>query len=280
MESVKCFTPEVYGKLLEAVERLPKEAIERAPKEITRKGYDTTGYQYQFLVNVLNEVVGCAFWEHSYNILKELEGQWTNGKKYWEITVDFKLVILGTTKSCVGGHKSEMHSDALKGAITNAFKKTAAWFGIGGKAYEGTIDDDYRQPSYDDGNVGSDVIQLKKASTTSVLRQSTKTEEVKTTPKTTDSIMITELLKLSSEQTIASVKGILDHKTEQEVSGGKKIIYHYYLTDMNSEKIMADVKCWNKTTIKDGSLVELKDVAVTEYKGTKGYLAKSIVEVL
>ncbi len=144
-----------YQELLKAVDSLPKEAIEKAKKEITRKGYDTTGYQYQFLVNVLNEVIGIGDWGFDYKILKEIEGKWGNGKGFWEITTEITAWIkVGTTDkkkvsfSCVGGHKSEMHADALKGAITNGFKKTVAFFGIGKKAYEGTIDDDYRPVPY------------------------------------------------------------------------------------------------------------------------------------
>jgi len=138
----------LYQKLIKAVEELPKEAVETAKKEITRKGYDTTGYQYQFLVNILNEVVGIGNWGFDYQIIKEQTGAWSNGKGYWEITTDVKVWIMEGEKKiefkCAGGHKSEMHADAVKGAITNGFKKTIAFFGIGKKAYEGTIDDDYR----------------------------------------------------------------------------------------------------------------------------------------
>jgi len=37
-----------------------------------------------------------------------------------------------------------MHSDAMKGAVTNGFKKALSFFGVGKAAYEGTIDEDYR----------------------------------------------------------------------------------------------------------------------------------------
>ena len=135
----------IYQKLLKAVDSLPKEAIEKASKEITRKGYDTTGYQYQFLVNVLNEVLGIGQWDFTYTILRETEGKWSNGRSFWDITVDVKVTFKNIGSfNCVGGHKSELHADALKGAITNGFKKTVAFFGVGKKAYEGTIDEDYR----------------------------------------------------------------------------------------------------------------------------------------
>jgi len=133
----------IYQELIKAVENLPKEAIEKAKKEITRKGYDTTGYQYQFLVNVLNETIGMDNWDYDYELKKEIEGKWANGKSFWEITVEMKIEIYGKKRKCVGGHKAEMYSDAYKGAITNSFKKTLGFFGVGKKAYEGTIDEDY-----------------------------------------------------------------------------------------------------------------------------------------
>jgi len=142
--SKKEFTKEVYQKLMKAVDALPKEAIETAKKQVTRKGYDTTGYQYQFLINVLNEVVSPACWSFRYETIKELQGTWSTGKVFWEITVQMTIEVLGSERTCVGGHKSEMHADAMKGAITNSFKKTVSLFGVGKKAYEGTIDDDYR----------------------------------------------------------------------------------------------------------------------------------------
>lgn len=138
-----------YQRLLEAVDKLPKEAVESAPKEKTRKGYDTTGYQYQYLVNVMNEVFGLEGWGFDYKVLKEIEGTYArSGGNYWEITVDISLWTLADGKTakrtCVGGHRSEMHPDALKGAITNGLKKTLALLGVGKKAYEGTLDEDYR----------------------------------------------------------------------------------------------------------------------------------------
>ena len=142
-----------YNELVKGVDSLPKEAIERAKKEVTRKGYDTTGYQYQFLVNVINEVIGLGNWGFTYDIIKEIEGKWNNGKSFWELTTKVTVWMNAETKaefSCVGGHKSEMYADALKGAITNGFKKTVAFFGVGKKAYEGTVDDDYRPQPVED----------------------------------------------------------------------------------------------------------------------------------
>lgn len=146
MQTEKKFDDALYQKLLSAVDSLPINAIERASKAITRKGYDTTGYQYQFLVNVLNEVVGVANWMFDYSIVKETEGKFQNGMAYFDITIELILSICGVERKCVGGHRSGAHADAVKGAITNAFKKTVALFGVGKRAYEGTIDEDYRAP--------------------------------------------------------------------------------------------------------------------------------------
>lgn len=130
--------------------KLPDEAIERAPKEKTRKGYDTTGFQYQYIVDRLNEVLGIDGWTFTYVIVKEDKGEWGNGKSYWDITVDCTITIetdgLKAVRQCPGGHKADSHSDALKGAVTNSFKKTAALFGVGAEAYRGSIDDDYLPP--------------------------------------------------------------------------------------------------------------------------------------
>ncbi len=137
------FNEEIYKKLVEAVEKLPENAVERTKKETTRKGYDTTGYQYQYLVNVLNEIIGVNGWSFTYTIAKEDEGTRQSGQKYWEVTIDMEVTILDAKRMCAGGHISSTYADAKKGAITNALKKTLALFGIGKKAYEGTIDEDY-----------------------------------------------------------------------------------------------------------------------------------------
>src|SRR3990167_4684723 len=137
---------EIYKKLSAP---LPKEAIERASKEITRKGYDTTGFQYQYIVDRFNEVIG-EKWNFTYKILKEIEGKFASGQTYYDITCDvgIELKEIGV-KNCVGGHRAGSYADALKGAITNGFKKTAAFWGVGADAYRGTIDEDYRPVAQD-----------------------------------------------------------------------------------------------------------------------------------
>lgn len=128
---------------------LPEEAVDRTKGVETKKGYDTTGYRYQYAVNRLNEVMGPENWRYEWEILREACGEFQSGRPRWEITVKTSISLLvgdhwTDAKSCVGGHVSTTHEDALKGAITNSFKKTAAFFGVGKQAYEGSIDEDMK----------------------------------------------------------------------------------------------------------------------------------------
>ena len=122
---------------------LPVEGIQRTRKEDTKKGYNTTGYGYQFCVDRFNEVCG-EEWGYNYKILKEIEGQFRSGSGYFEIVIELEIWVKDreNIRKCVGGHLSASYADALKGAITNAFKKTASFWGVGREAYAGTIDED------------------------------------------------------------------------------------------------------------------------------------------
>ena len=142
------YTVEVYDKiqqylnrLIEEDEKKPKEqrrVLERTEAAKTKKGYDTSGIKYQFLVNALNEVVGPSGWGYDFIILSEGLNQ--NG--WHEIVVRVDLNILGTKRSHVGGHVGKMKGDAIKGAITGGLKKALGMAGVGKEVYEGTLDDD------------------------------------------------------------------------------------------------------------------------------------------
>lgn len=140
----------IYGLL---AARLPEEAVQRTEKSKTKKGYDTTGHNYQFVVDRFNEVVGFEEWSYDYLIIKTQEGKFSGGQPRFEITVQvsIRLRINGEwlqARSCVGSHVSMSYGDALKGAITNGFKKTAAFWGVGREAYAGTIDDDSKDQEH------------------------------------------------------------------------------------------------------------------------------------
>ncbi len=69
----------------------PEEAIERTKGAITRKGYDTTGIKYQYIVNRLNEVLGVG----GFRVDREFsirEKQSRNGNTLYEVTCDIIIV--------------------------------------------------------------------------------------------------------------------------------------------------------------------------------------------
>lgn len=130
---------EVIKKLSE---KLSSDAIQRTKGTETKKGYDTTGYGYQSAVDKLNEILGTE-WDFDWHIIHESQGTYKSGAPYHDITVEVSISILKQkSRSCVGGHTAMNYADALKGAITNGFKKTAAFWGVGRDAFAGTIDDD------------------------------------------------------------------------------------------------------------------------------------------
>jgi len=150
----KLLTMEELTKLYPKLSaQLGKEAIQATSKEKTKKGYDTTGYGYQFIVNRLNEVLGPSHWRQIPEILKETQ----KGEKLFEVTmrviVQIGNWINGTfipiaEQVAFGGHASMTLSDAYKGAHTNTLKKALGMFGVGKEAYEGTLDDDNRTPDF------------------------------------------------------------------------------------------------------------------------------------
>lgn len=140
---------EIYEKLSAP---MPEEAVERSKGAETGKGYNTTGYGYQYCVNRFNDVLGLLGWSFTYEEVDRLDGTDKSGRPRISVTIDCTIEIAeGIKKTCSGGHISNNYADARKGAITNAFKKTAALFGVGKAAYEGTIDDD-NQPIKDGGS--------------------------------------------------------------------------------------------------------------------------------
>jgi hypothetical protein len=131
---------EIFEKLYKDIDA---DGIQRTKGSETRKGYDTTGYGYQWCVDRFNEVCGEA-WGFEYKILKEITGAFKSGQPFYDITAEVSIWIDAkiAPRKCIGGHISASYADALKGAITNGFKKTAAFWGVGAAAYRGELDDD------------------------------------------------------------------------------------------------------------------------------------------
>ena len=122
---------------------LPSEGIQRTRDKQTYKGYDTDGYISQFCTNRFNEVLGTE-WGVVWEILNQEKGSTSKGKPCWEITVKVGIWVLRRedVRWHAGGHVSKTHFDALKGGVTNGFKKAAALWGVGRHAFEGALDDD------------------------------------------------------------------------------------------------------------------------------------------
>ena len=127
-----------------------EHCIQRTEGKQTGRGYDTTGIGYQHIANRLNEVLGVGGWRaHRTVAVKEITR--SNGRPAWESICDITLelgewvdgsFIVFAESLADGGHVASGEADARKGAYTNAFKKAAAFFGVGRQAYEGSLDDD------------------------------------------------------------------------------------------------------------------------------------------
>lgn len=144
--------PSIYAKLSSD---LPREAVEHVSSAKSRKGYDTTGYGYQYCVNRLNEVL-FGHWRTKHRIVAEEANQSSKGKTIYSKVIHMVIQIgnwvheNGESKFEVlaevegyGGHESLELASAYKGAYTNAFKKVSAMLGVGRRAFEGTLDEDY-----------------------------------------------------------------------------------------------------------------------------------------
>lgn len=128
----------------------PEACIQRTEGRLTGRGYDTTGIGYQHIVNRLNDVLGIGgFRAHRTVTVKEIKR--SNGRPAFEAICDLTLelghwvdgkFVTFAESLADGGHVASSEADARKGAYTNAFKKAAAFHGVGKAAYEGTLDDD------------------------------------------------------------------------------------------------------------------------------------------
>ena len=128
----------------------PEHCIQRTEGRLTGRGYDTTGIGYQHIANRLNEVLGVGGWRaHRTVNVKEIVR--SNGRPAFEALCDITLelgewengdFVVFAESLADGGHLASSEADARKGAYTNAFKKAAAFFGVGRQAYEGSLDDD------------------------------------------------------------------------------------------------------------------------------------------
>jgi len=193
----------------------PKESIQRTKKEDTKKAYDTSGVGYQFCVNRFNDVLGNQ-WGYEYKVLHTIEGTFRSGTPYFDITVELTIWCLspGNGRTLIGGHVSANYADAIKGAVTNAFKKTSAMWGVGREAYEGTLDDDNTPPDKKETDIKE------------TAKKTTKKDSVKDSPKNIQT---------------DSPKGETEQKSETKDDSGKSET-KTYLTFDDLKKKMASAK--------------------------------------
>ena len=138
-----------------------QDAVEATKGHQTGKGYDTTGYGYQALVDRLNEVVGIGHWDALVTDTTYTEGKYSTGRLKFVYELNIRLEIgypvikedpetglpkrhwvMVAYKEMVGTHESPVRGDAYKGAYTNGLKKCVGFFGPGADAYLGIIDED------------------------------------------------------------------------------------------------------------------------------------------
>jgi hypothetical protein len=219
--------PKLFEELKESLKKIYGEnCVERTSKEVTRKGYDTTGYGYQFVVNRLNEILPKygLHWstQDEIKLLKEYPSK--SGQIYYEYAGRLSLLFLNDfrevvdARHCYGGHQSSTHADAMKGAFTNAFKKTAALFGVGADAYEGAIDEDYRpveEPAIDPITNANIAIQLTGAEIKEIEKEITAIAGVTNKDEANSvSAMITATVGKVTGKQVAYLRRLLDNKVK------------------------------------------------------------------
>jgi hypothetical protein len=220
--------PKLFEELKISLQKIYGDnCVEKTDKNITHKGYDTTGYGYQFVVNRLNEVITKygLHWttQDEIKLVKEYPSK--SGQIYYEYAGKLTLLLLDDNRgavearACYGGHQSSTHADAMKGAFTNAFKKTAALFGVGADAYEGTIDEDYRpveEPAVAPITTASNMPQITGEELKAIEKEITAVAGVtnKEEAKSVE-VMITATVGKVSGKQVAYLRRLLDNKVKE-----------------------------------------------------------------
>lgn len=142
--------------MTEQIKKVEKVAVKEAPKELTlyeklsapidtkhiieytEDGKTFTGYESQYAINRLNEVVGLGEWVTEETILQQeaVKGGFM---------VAMKVVILIKPDIMVTGYGASVAKrieNSFKGAKTSAFKNACRYLGIGNELYFGQEDED------------------------------------------------------------------------------------------------------------------------------------------
>lgn len=168
IRSQMVLTPQLLRELQPELTKPLKEVydhtdnlIQHADGRSTGKGYDTTGYEDQFIFDRLNELfpLGRANYRISYTITREVEIITANDKKQWDIgmnmVVEIGNPVIFPDGECrfipilvlrgPGGAINKDYSNALKGAYTNAFKRCLAELGPGREAFSGELAEEFKK---------------------------------------------------------------------------------------------------------------------------------------
>lgn len=151
-------TPEGLTALYPALEAAftDRRAVQKSD---IRHDFATVGIGYQWIADRLNTVLGPAHWRlhdsdiqvfnqaDSYRAVAKVALEIGNPHYVPDRAVNGWEVI--AVRTAWGSHQAPDYGDALKGAVTNGFKKAAALFGPGHQAFAGLMDDD--SPTTGDG---------------------------------------------------------------------------------------------------------------------------------
>lgn len=217
------------------LEEIYQEFIKDIPKEAVKKGVmedsvELIMYGYQFAVNILNEVIGMNHWLLS--IDDDRTSADTKNNNY-QATVKVSLK-LGNWKDGIFipiverySYGSGVHSqkaNAIKGAITNGFKKAAAMYGIGKKFYEGLVED------YDIDELTPKELPGKKVNkvNSSDVKPITEEDKEKTKP------IEIKLLNVKTKEDLLAAKKEYD-KIKDELSAGQQLYLEKIITRLTKK---------------------------------------------
>lgn len=126
-------TQSLYEKLSVPV---PKEYL----VDYIEDGKVFKGYNAQYAINLLNEVVGLGDWNTDEEILKQ-----ETLKRGWSVAMKIAIIFRNESLSSItgyGGAFAKNIANAYKGAKTSAFKNACKYLGIGQELYLQTVDEE------------------------------------------------------------------------------------------------------------------------------------------
>lgn len=125
------------------VESLPEKAIQRSKGSETKKGYDTTNYNFGYIWEIMTEVFGSPFIH-----VADISDPIIKGEGPYEVTREITVSIhdgdgeILVSETGDGGSRNKLLSDAKKGAKKNAIKLALFYIGILIEPWKGQMDED------------------------------------------------------------------------------------------------------------------------------------------